>query len=348
MGFRYRNSINLGGGFRINLSKSGIGYSWGVKGYRVTKTAKGKMRTTVSIPGTGISYVHETPKKDAISSKQKTVPAQQHLQPTDNNYYDTQKIANNVATAMVSEGFEEMLASASKTLKLNKLANIGFWITFILGFAAPFLLILAVAFLALKIFVRVKGSINLDYSIDSDQQSLVDARMTPMIEITNCEKVWRITETSKVIDQKYSSGANNTVRRTICKATTKAPFPFKANLPVASFESGKETLLFLPDKLFIMQGSKIGALSYSDIDTSARTTSFVESEGIPKDSQVVGQTWKYVNKSGGADKRFKDNRQLPICLYGELKLKSATGLNTVIMFSNPASLPNAPAPHSTT
>lgn len=31
MGFRYRKSINLGGGFRINLSKSGIGYSW-VKG----------------------------------------------------------------------------------------------------------------------------------------------------------------------------------------------------------------------------------------------------------------------------------------------------------------------------
>ncbi len=63
MGFRYRKSINLGGGFRINLSKSGIGYSWGVKGYRVTKTAKGTTRTTASIPGTGISYVHETGKE---------------------------------------------------------------------------------------------------------------------------------------------------------------------------------------------------------------------------------------------------------------------------------------------
>ena len=40
MGFRYRKSINLGGGFRINLSKSGIGYSWGVRGYRVTKPQK--------------------------------------------------------------------------------------------------------------------------------------------------------------------------------------------------------------------------------------------------------------------------------------------------------------------
>lgn len=60
MGFRYRKSIKLPGGFRINLSKSGIGYSWGVKGYRVAKTAKGTTRTTASIPGTGISYVQES------------------------------------------------------------------------------------------------------------------------------------------------------------------------------------------------------------------------------------------------------------------------------------------------
>lgn len=68
MGFRFRKSIKLPGGFRINASKSGIGYSWGAKGYRVTKTAKGTTRTTVSIPGTGISYVQEsklTPKEQA-------------------------------------------------------------------------------------------------------------------------------------------------------------------------------------------------------------------------------------------------------------------------------------------
>lgn len=59
MGFRYKKSINLGGGIKINLSKSGIGYSWGVKGFRITKTASGKMRKTYSIPGTGISWVDE-------------------------------------------------------------------------------------------------------------------------------------------------------------------------------------------------------------------------------------------------------------------------------------------------
>ena len=63
MGFRFKKSINLGGGFKINLSKSGVGYSWGIPGYRVTKTALGRTRQTYSIPGTGISYIEEG-KKD--------------------------------------------------------------------------------------------------------------------------------------------------------------------------------------------------------------------------------------------------------------------------------------------
>ena len=56
MAFRFRKSINLGGGARVNFSKSGIGASVGGKGCRVTKRADGGTRTTASIPGTGLSY----------------------------------------------------------------------------------------------------------------------------------------------------------------------------------------------------------------------------------------------------------------------------------------------------
>ena len=66
MGFRFRKSINAGP-FRINLSKSGIGYSVGGKGFRITKKANGGLRTTTSIPGTGISYT-----KDFSGSKKST------------------------------------------------------------------------------------------------------------------------------------------------------------------------------------------------------------------------------------------------------------------------------------
>lgn len=58
MGFRFRKSFGSGP-FRINVSKSGIGYSVGGKGFRYTKKAGGGTRTTMSIPGTGISYVKD-------------------------------------------------------------------------------------------------------------------------------------------------------------------------------------------------------------------------------------------------------------------------------------------------
>lgn len=55
MGFRFRKSVNLGP-LRLNFSKSGMGYSVGGKGFRLTKRADGREQATASIPGTGISY----------------------------------------------------------------------------------------------------------------------------------------------------------------------------------------------------------------------------------------------------------------------------------------------------
>lgn len=50
MGLRFRKSIKLGGGFRLNLSKSGVGYSWGTKGFRISKSAKGRTRKNFLSP----------------------------------------------------------------------------------------------------------------------------------------------------------------------------------------------------------------------------------------------------------------------------------------------------------
>ncbi len=55
MGFYYRRSLGLGP-FRISLSKSGIGYSVGGRGFRVGMDARGRHYTNASLPGTGLGY----------------------------------------------------------------------------------------------------------------------------------------------------------------------------------------------------------------------------------------------------------------------------------------------------
>jgi hypothetical protein len=55
MGFRFRRSVKIIPGVRINFSNSGVSTSVGVRGAHVT-IGHGKVRETVGIPGTGLSY----------------------------------------------------------------------------------------------------------------------------------------------------------------------------------------------------------------------------------------------------------------------------------------------------
>ena len=68
MGWSFRKSIKLGKGTRLNLSKSGIGLSTGVKGLRISKGPRGS-RITAGIPGTGI-YYSKNIRKHKSSSKE--------------------------------------------------------------------------------------------------------------------------------------------------------------------------------------------------------------------------------------------------------------------------------------
>jgi hypothetical protein len=57
MGFRFRRSVKILPGIRLNFGKRGISTSIGVRGAHVTFGATGT-RTTVGLPGSGLSYTH--------------------------------------------------------------------------------------------------------------------------------------------------------------------------------------------------------------------------------------------------------------------------------------------------
>jgi tetratricopeptide (TPR) repeat protein len=57
LGVRIRRSIRLGPGVRLNLTKTGVGASFGIRGARYTVNSSGRRTRTVGIPGTGLSYI---------------------------------------------------------------------------------------------------------------------------------------------------------------------------------------------------------------------------------------------------------------------------------------------------
>ena len=82
MGWNYRKSINLGGGLRLNFSKSGIGLSGGIKGFRISNGPRGT-RLHASIPGTGIYYTktlsgNKRRSSGSTSPRTSSTPARQY------------------------------------------------------------------------------------------------------------------------------------------------------------------------------------------------------------------------------------------------------------------------------
>ena len=55
MGWSFHKSIKIGP-FRLNIGKTGIGFSVGSHGFRTGVRSNGSTYNSVSIPGTGIRY----------------------------------------------------------------------------------------------------------------------------------------------------------------------------------------------------------------------------------------------------------------------------------------------------
>lgn len=69
MGWRFRRSINILPGVRLNIGKKSMGVSIGGKGMRYSVNTKGQRRVTTSILGTGISYSTSLDNKDDDSKR---------------------------------------------------------------------------------------------------------------------------------------------------------------------------------------------------------------------------------------------------------------------------------------
>lgn len=72
MGFRFRKSVKIAPGVRVNFGKKSSSISFGKKGARYTVSSTGRRTSTFGIPGTGLSYSTSSKKKKK-SPKEKPV-----------------------------------------------------------------------------------------------------------------------------------------------------------------------------------------------------------------------------------------------------------------------------------
>jgi hypothetical protein len=347
MGLRFRRTMQVIPGLRLNLSRSGPSVSFGPRGLHYTVGTKGT-RATVGIPGSGLFWTSYKP----YSSGRRSLPSGSPPPPGPSAASAESPPAMDAsAKSFESAEVEQLVASSTSELAphLNAARNQWPYHPFVL-FAALTLLGIAIASglqpLAIGAFVfgsvawpvifvldRKRLTTTLDYKLRDDQNQTFGELVHAFNGLANCARVWRIPLEKDQRDWKRHAGAGFTVVRQRISLGLGLPSLIKSNLEFPSFPLGKETIYFAPDAVLIVAGNSIAARPYEDCELIANATRFIESEGAPPDTQVVGATWQYVNKNGGPDRRFSNNRQLPICVYGQIDLKSSGGLNERLHFS---------------
>jgi hypothetical protein len=96
-----------------------------------------------------------------------------------------------------------------------------------------------------------------------------------------------------------------------------------------------DDILIYPGVAVIPRADGVFALiDIRELQVTVDGVRFHETEGVPQDAKVVGQTWAKTNKDGSPDKRFNENYQIPICLYGQIAFRSPTGVTEEYMVSD--------------
>ncbi len=319
MGIRYRKSINLGGGFRVNISKSGVGYSWGVKGARLTQTAKGTTRTTLTLPGTGLSYVEETKNKGKSN----------RVNQNNNSVGQSTEILN--VKVINSQEYSDFLNQIKKVRRYNFFSNI--LMLMFIYFYIPVLFFVGIIGVSLKIYVRKVMSIKMDYEFEDDSLEDVNKTKTVYELLMQNNMLWQVVSQNKG-NRKTNGGASCIVDRINLKLLNKAPYYIKPNVSIFGAKLRSQKVYFLPDKLLILSGRKIVAMSYDDLEIQFSKVRFTDMGKVPKDAKILNWTWLYVNKNGSPDKRYKNNRKVPICEYGTIIIKSEDKLYLEFSCSN--------------
>jgi hypothetical protein len=335
MSFYLRKSIGLGP-MRVSLSTRGLGASIGVPGLRVGAGPRGAY---VSLAGGVVSY-RATTRRPPRSRAAATTASQ--LPPGAGPASDVVLADVSGATTL------EMTDSDASDLvrQLNAAASswaIWPWAlvaTLILGALLPWLLIvglLVVAFAAWKDILRRRVVAFYDVPGAEEQrryQALVDAFATAQ----HAQKAWHVVESGAIRtdhQRKVNAGASNLVSNLPLTRGLAGPRHLRTNIAVPSMTTPRRGLYLLPDRVLVRDGNHYASVTYSELRAEDTQQRFIEDGQVPPDSRVLGHTWQYVNKSGGPDRRFNNNRQLPILEYGRLTLVGTNGYRGILSFSTP-------------
>lgn len=342
MPFYIRKSVSAGP-FRFNFSRSGVGVSVGVKGLRIGTGPRGHYIHA----GRGGLYYRAT-LGNAGQGRQASTSAQQSPPPRvtfDSDDVAMTEIESGDVMHMRDESFSELLDEINSKAGQTRMSAAFFWTTLAVGVMAglatggPGMLLCVAALPAWGIgkwLDSYRRTSVLYYDLEGDAEIAYRRLAEGFDGLIECTAKWHIEAGGAVQSLtawKRNAGASHLVNRKATTLSYNLPPVIKSNVTPPALHVGKQIMFFMPDIVLMQEGRRVGAVNYADLNVRWQDSRFIETERVPRDAKVVGHTWKHPNKSGGPDQRFRDNRQIPICLYETIHLTSSSGVNELVEFS---------------
>jgi PAS domain-containing protein len=181
---------------------------------------------------------------------------------------------------------------------------------------------------------REKRTTQLIYELSEQAKARQGELEGALGHLSRSGAIWRLDSQSAVLDWKRNAGAAYNVKRERVAVRKEAPPRIESNVEPVCLDLGKLRMFFLPDQMLYWQRGVFASIEYSDLKFESASTRFIEESVQSSDSKQVGTTWRYVRKDGGPDRRFNNNRQLPVMQYGVVTAVSSHGLNLVLHTSN--------------
>ena len=344
--FYVRKSIKVGP-VRFNLSKSGVGTSIGVKGARFGVGPRGSY---VHVGGNGISYrQYLAPARRGAPQRRPDLDRPPVLQPVPDVGKQTAEDLVEIESADVSQLTSASLSDFVRGIEETaKKTNLWPWLIAMLFFAvvvvssqaggAAFpvyvggtVLIALAAWRWWQVLPKFRSVVFYDF--DEGQQASYQHLIEAAGQLADSKRIWNVTASGNVLDKKYHAGAGVVIDRQKVNVSLEAPKRVSTNTPVTKIPAGRETLYLFPDHLHVVSPSGHAAICYSDLSVTVGAIEFVEAQSVPSDARIVGRTWRYVNRNGGPDRRFKDNHELPVAEYAVLELTTTNGLRELFYVS---------------
>lgn len=357
MAWRFRKSIKVIPGVRINLSSRGISTTIGGRGASVNISGRGTY-FNASIPGTGLSY-REKIGGPASSHKngylpQPAIPQQETwlAEPLDNILsLDVQEVTSQdmegikQALLWAHEQKKELksdLSMVSRKLVQTKTKHIIGKILLFSLYNKPFIEQAKQDIDAQRETIEAltnaieSSTLEVQIEFDDDLKLKYQRTANAFRQLTGSARIWDVTGSYTVDRVTTRSAASESIKRTAVRIAMQGIDDIKCDYPAFYFQNANGAdLYFYPDFIVMYRNrQELGIIGYHEIKIDFCPVRFVEDGSIPSDSKIIDYTWLKVNKNGSPDRRFKNNRQIPIVRYGDIELSTRTGIHERFEFSN--------------